>query len=144
MHSITYAQLSKSQKKKLCNGAGRAGIWGRLIPDFVFKEAANEHDFDYWHGCTKNDRFTADRKFLANMLDAAERKKNGKRRFVLFRMFYRNMALKYYSAVREFGGTKNLGGFHFATRERSKEDLIKQFDIESRPYVWINKKRNHN
>lgn len=129
MSDIKYEDLTESQKSKLCNGAGRPGFQGWLIPDFVFTESANRHDFDYWKGCTEDHKKEADRRFLENMLDASEYKdiKNKQKRFILFRIFFRRIAIRYYGAVTELGGSKSLGGFHFADSQRTKEDLITQF-----------------
>jgi hypothetical protein len=126
---VFYEDLTPTQKKKLCNGAGKEGLQGWLVPDFVFKEAANRHDFDYWKGCNEDDRFGADRLFLGNMLDAAEYKdiKTKKKRFILCRMFYRRMAIRYYAAVMELGDNPVMGGFHYAQKQRKRYDLIKQF-----------------
>ena len=123
---VHYRDLTPTQKKKLCNGAGKEGLQGWLVPDFVFREAANRHDFDYWKGCTEKHKKAADRRFLENMLNAAEYKSPGKKRFLLARMFFRRMAIRYYAAVMELGGTA-LGGFHYAQEQRKRYDLLKQF-----------------
>lgn len=128
MTPIYYSRLTINEKKFLCNGAGRKGLQGYLVPDFVFTEAANRHDFDYWKGGSERDKMSADRRFLDNMLDAAEYKENGKKRFFIIRWFYRRMAFEYYTAVMEVGGNPLLGGFHYSDKKRTKEDLITQME----------------
>jgi hypothetical protein len=126
---VFYEYLTSAQKKKLCNGAGKDGLQGWLVPDFVFKEAANRHDFDYWKGCTELHRIEADRRFLNNMLDAAEYRdiKKKKKRLWICRAFFRRMAIRYYAAVMELGDNPIMGGFHYAQEQRKLYDLIKQY-----------------
>ena len=66
------------------------------------------------------------------MLRAAERKKNGKRRAFIFRWLYRHLALIYYDAVREAGGSRSLGGFYFAEKKRCHDDLVREMDNEQK------------
>jgi hypothetical protein len=121
-----YEDLTPSEKKYLCNGAGRKGWQGKLVPDLVFREAANRHDFDYWRGCTEKDRDKADERFMSNMVHCAINKDNGKKRALFFRFLYLRLAPIYYTAVTTFGGTRSLGGFYYASRKRSHRDLVNE------------------
>ena len=63
-------------KKKICNGVGPAGFWGKFIPETIWflnvSEAANIHDWDYEVGITEEDRIIADSRFLRNLLKIIE------------------------------------------------------------------------
>lgn len=66
---LQYEELTPVEKAWVCNGAGPKD--GPDVPDFIFTEAANRHDFDYWSGFSEHDRAKADKRFLDNMLAAA-------------------------------------------------------------------------
>ena len=123
---FSYEDLNTEEKKYLCNGAGRKGFWGWIVPEFVFTEPSNRHDFKYWQGGSEEDRKIADREYLNQLLDTAEYRKNGKKRSLLSRMFLRRMAFIYYTAVTECGGSRSLGGFYYTEKKRSRVDLLKQ------------------
>jgi hypothetical protein len=65
-----YNKLYQDQKDEICNGMGPKG-WGWLIPDNFFgldiSEAGNRHDYCYWLGGTRWDKFMSDFMFLINM-----------------------------------------------------------------------------
>lgn len=123
-----YEDLTAYEKKYLCNGAGRKGWQGWIVPEFVFTEPSNKHDFRYWQGCTEADRKFADREYLFGLLDRAEYRKNLEKRFILMRIFLRRMAFIYYTAVTECGGSRSLGGFHYDDFKRTKIDLIHEME----------------
>lgn len=81
------------------------------VPEFVFHEACDHHDFNYWLGCTDEDRKKADVEFLQEMIRLAN-----------YNEGYIQLAFIYFNAVRRFGGTC----FHYADRERDETDLEKE------------------
>lgn len=99
----SYWDLSPIIKAKLCNGCGSKGF-GWSIPDTMYglriTEACNIHDFMYKVGKTTQDKESADRTFLHNLLRIIEAKtKNRMLRFLRGRRAY-----AYYLAVKTFGG----------------------------------------
>lgn len=100
-----YWNLSAKAKKKICNGCGPKGLggfWGFIIPNTLWGlsilEACNIHDFQYHEGRSINEKDSADRTFLNNMVRII----NGSGR--LLRPLRRYRAMSYYSAVKDFGG----------------------------------------
>ena len=126
MSQLYYSQLTKKEKEFLCNGVGRRGWQGKVIPEFVFTHAADLHDFLYWRGCTETDRCIADLKFYDKMKLAADFKENGKKRDVITRTFYSIMAYVYYRAVSKNGGDAVIGGFNYGERKKTRSDLRKE------------------
>jgi hypothetical protein len=102
----------------MCNGAGPKG--GVEVPDFIFTEAANRHDFDYWLGFSELDRTRADYKFLNNML-AATKAQSG----WWSRQWYTMVAWRYYSAVRWLGKK----AFSYRDCYGTKEDLVREMSL---------------
>lgn len=98
-----YWKLTPEQRAFLTNGCGTRRI-GFLIPDTAWgvsiKEACNIHDFMYRDGKTIEDKESADRTFLNNMLRIID----GESRCELIKVLRRYRAMSYYSAVRDFGG----------------------------------------
>ena len=98
-----YWSLSPEGKADICNGCGTKNL-GWLIPDSMWfldiSEACNIHDFMYAVGVDEEDREEADRVFLNNLIRIIE----AKTRWEWLRMLRRRRALKYYEAVRCFGG----------------------------------------
>ena len=100
-----YYGLTPKEKKEICNGAGPKGK-GWIIPDTMWglsiKEAANIHDYMYHVGKTIEDKESADRSFLNNMLRVIDNKKG------FFHSVLRHLrharAKEYYNAVKYFGG----------------------------------------
>ena len=104
---IRFADLTESQKAFICNGCGPKGGWVP-VPDFLFHASCDHHDFNYWLGCTEQDRRKADHEFLTEMLkDAGEDPA------------MQTIAITYWMAVRLFGSVC----FHYAERERDENDL---------------------
>lgn len=104
---IRYRDLSDEQKAILCNGCGPKSGW-IPVPDFFFTASCDQHDFNYWLGCTWRDRLKADNQFYAAMrLDAGW---NPAKLII---------CLIFYLAVRFCGAPF----FHFADHERDENDL---------------------
>lgn len=104
---IRWRHLTPKERAVICNGCGPKG--GPIpVPDFVFTEACNHHDFNYWLGSSKLQRKKADLQFLAEMIAEA----CGVRKYII-------LAGIYYRAVRWFGGRC----FHYARRQRTKREL---------------------
>lgn len=79
------------------------------VPEFVFTESCDHHDFNYWIGFSEADRMRADRQFFAAMRKQAGRNP-----------IYQTLALVYFLAVRSCG----WACFHYADRERDEHDLM--------------------
>lgn len=93
---LKFADLSDTERAIVCNGCGGKG-WIFDPPEFLFGASCDHHDFHYWRGGTEADRKTADRQFLAEMLDDAELLP------LLKRPWHSFTAWVYYFAVRTFG-----------------------------------------
>ena len=67
-----YAKITKEEKEALCNGVGpqNLGFFCRLIPQLVFVESANRHDFDYGVGGGLVEYCRANLRFYAGCLSA--------------------------------------------------------------------------
>jgi hypothetical protein len=114
---IRYCDLTDEQKAIICNGCGPKGGWVP-VPDFLFHASCDHHDFNYWLGCTEDDRRKADHEFLVEMLkDASDDEEMQK------------IAITYWMAVRLFGAFC----FHYADHERNEKDLMEIMDC----YVLI-------
>lgn len=87
----------------ICNGCGAANAKFDFVPDTIWgmriSPACHIHDFDYNIGKVIEDKFSADRRMLNNLLRLIER---GSSR--ILRRFRRRRALTYYNAVTDFGG----------------------------------------
>lgn len=99
-----YWELTREQRKILTNGCGPGRFGSKIISDSIWwldiSEACRIHDFAYHIGWTHEDKLSADRSFMYNMLrliDAA----GGRWLLVALR---RRAAVKYYRAVADFGG----------------------------------------
>jgi hypothetical protein len=53
-------QLTKDEKKRICNGVGPGGLLGNMIPEFSLTELANEHDYEYEYCKTVAEKCIAD------------------------------------------------------------------------------------
>ena len=107
---IRYRDLTEEQKAIICNGCGPKGGWVP-VPDFLFHASCDQHDFQYWLGCTEADRRKADHQFLVEMLiDAGDDEA------------LQTIAITYWMAVRLFGAAC----FHYADQERDEKDLSRQ------------------
>ena len=88
--SKEFRDLTEEEKSIVCNGCGsRHGI---NVPDLIFRDACDLHDYMYSKGGKEKDRSIADKEFLSNMLKKARRN-----------LFYRTMAYIYYTAVKVGG-----------------------------------------
>ena len=67
-----YALITPEEKRLLCNGVGPQNLHGlcRLIPQVVFAEAANRHDWDYTVGGGAAEYARANLRFYAGCLFA--------------------------------------------------------------------------
>jgi hypothetical protein len=102
---VHYEDLDEWDREMMLNGCGpqNSSRWYD-VPDLMFTEACNRHDFDYRVGGLKNLsggdsmlRHEADLRFLDNMYLAAEGAWWG------CRWWYYLMARSYYSVVSELG-----------------------------------------
>lgn len=99
-----YWQATAAMKMEICNGCGTKGLGGLITPDTLYglsiNAACDIHDWMYAFGQTIADKDAADRVFLNNMLRIIDEAKS----WLLLRFLRRQRAMKYYSAVRDFGG----------------------------------------
>jgi len=100
----SYRAASKEVRAIAVNGCGTGGWKGFLVPETMWgldiREACNIHDWMYLAGETIADKDEADRVFLNNLLRLIE---SGSR-WEWLAALRRRRALKYYEAVRVFGG----------------------------------------
>ena len=112
---LLVSDLSPQQRYKLCNGCGSKG--GPVpVPDFIWKDACDQHDLDYWVGGNELDRLAADRALLQSILLSsftAETAWARTRRKVA--------AHAYYWAVRAFGARS----FHYG-KPRGWWEVVKE------------------
>ena len=109
----SYSRLSEAEKKKVCSGCGTKGIGAKLVPDSLFgvniTEACNIHDYMYYIGALIEEKQSADRAFLNNMVRLINAQQprwyeyftGGARRWKRRRL---KLAKLYYEAVDVFGG----------------------------------------
>jgi hypothetical protein len=99
-----YWKLTPEAKAEIVSGCGPGDIGDYFVPDSIWgvsvKPCCNIHDYMYYVGETEEDRETADRVFLNNMVRAIVA--NSKSRWLL-KLRMRTVKV-YYNAVREFGG----------------------------------------
>lgn len=105
---IRYRDLSETEKAFICNGCGPKGGF-ISVPEFFCHASCDHHDFNYWIGCTEEDRKKADWEFYTAMKQDAG-----------CNPIKHIIALGYFLAVRHFGATC----FHYADKERDWKDLI--------------------
>lgn len=111
MSDIRFSDLTPEQQELMCNGCGPSK--GIRVPQWVFKDACNEHDFNYWLGCTEEDRIAADKRF-GEQMDAAIASQPW-----WHRMWLQPWAWLYFHAVR-MGGKDH---FYYGPAKRTIKDL---------------------
>lgn len=88
----------------ICNGCGAANAKFDFVPDKIYGmyigHACHIHDWMYNEGRTLEDKMQADRVMLNNMLRLIDRGN----RWYRPKLLMRRRALKYYYAVKCFGG----------------------------------------
>lgn len=114
----TLAGLDAAQLGHIANGCGGIGF---DVPDWIFYGPCQQHDLDYWIGCTEEDRYTADYTFYCSMKAEAAKLPWYKR------WFYYGMAYTYYRSVRVF--TKKY--FYYGPTKRTLDDLTKEMNPQS-------------
>ena len=93
-----YWRLDEDEKSRICNGCGAKGsALNVFIPQGVFKEACNIHDYMYHAGESESDKRRADRVFINNLNRIVEASDKWLRPFMKIR------AKRYYLAVSKFG-----------------------------------------
>ena len=102
----SFHAATRDQRNEVCNGCGSQSALFDYVPDTIWgldiSQACNVHDWMWHTGLDERDRTAADLAFLNNMLrliDAAEG-------VWFMKWLRRKRALKYYNAVRDFGGAK--------------------------------------
>lgn len=98
-----YWKLTLKEHKEICNRAGPKG-YGWLVPDTIWflniGECANIHDYQWYVGKTIEDKDSADRSFLNNMVRWILHKTKSK----IMKWLRLGRANKYFSAVCVMGG----------------------------------------
>ena len=116
---LKYKDLTKEQKKHICNGCGGKGGWIKP-PDFKFKASCNHHDFKFWKGCTLEDFHKANKDFYTWMKEDIKKAKWYKR------PYYHVWAYAYYQAV-NFGGKEY---FYFAKTPKTLAELEEEISMK--------------
>jgi len=103
--------------ESLCNGCGPQGLpWLRpYIPQAVFREAGNRHDWDYTVGGGENARFEADLRFGLACMEASLQCRWG------LLLVYVPLAALYFVLVRRFG---YKGPWYYTEFPRLHEEMI--------------------
>lgn len=112
MTELRFESLTKEQKDYLVDDCGKPGFLN--VPDFVFGAACERHDFDYWVGYSKNDRYLADKR-MYNTMKGAIKGEPWYRRAWLY-----PVASLYYVTVRALSAPF----FYYGSRDRTLEDLL--------------------
>lgn len=113
MNNLKLEDLNKIQFELICNGCG--GKDCKINPpEWIFASSCDQHDLDYWIGCTELDRSNADWQFYTSMLQAAKEKSSWWNY-----LWYKSAAWVYYKAVRMFASKY----FYFSDKKRTIEDL---------------------
>jgi len=108
--------LDNDQLGHITNGCG-GGMFD--VPDWIFFAACQQHDLDYWIGCTEENRRNADLAFYVGMKAAVVKLSWYKR------WFYYGMAYTYYKSVRLFTAKY----FYFGPTRRTLGDLAVEMGI---------------
>lgn len=100
-----YVTAEPELRRRVCSGCGPRGGLNGLVPETIYglniSEACNIHDWMYaFAEPTVHAKNKADRVFLNNILRII----NGKTKGRLLLFLRRKRALKYYYAVKYFGG----------------------------------------
>ena len=106
-------ELTASERAAICNGCGPRGFsWA--VPDFVYVEACDEHDADYFVGYRRRDRLVADLRFLVRMWRCA-----WETRSPVWRLRFCVLAVAYFLAVRALGAR----AFYYGDGPRTRADI---------------------
>lgn len=108
--------LDPAQLGHITNGCGGGAF---DVPDWIFHDACQQHDLDYWIGCTEEDRAVADKNFYVSMKAAVSRIAWYKR------WFYYGMAYTYYRSVRLF--TRKF--FYYGETKRTYAELAIEMGV---------------
>ena len=97
-----WGDLTFEQKSKIVNGAGAAGDWrGAFIPNTLWgldcRQVFDLHDYAYYVGRTKEDKYRADISMLINLIKVINQKGG------FLSAFRKYRAMTYYAFVYEFG-----------------------------------------
>lgn len=101
----SFKKASLEYIKEVCNGCGAKDSWfrpPRRIYGTLIIYACHIHDWMYSRGYTIEDKDEADRVFLNNLNRLIERDKN---KWYKPTFLQHRRALKYYYAVKHFGGS---------------------------------------
>lgn len=100
-----YWRLTRCDREALTNGCGTKGLVGILVPDSLLgldiSAACDIHDYMYFAGYGIAGKETADRTFLNNVLRIIAVESTAGTLVITIRRW---LAMRYYKAVRDFGG----------------------------------------
>ena len=99
MAILEYTNVPEDSIKIISNGCG-SRYFILDVPEFVFHDSCDKHDFHYWRGGTEADRKKADKEFYSDMKIDAQFQPWWKR------LFLKGMAWLYYLSVRLGGKTR--------------------------------------
>ena len=113
-----YWKLSKSALEEIVNGCGSAQAKFDFVPDSIWfldiSPACYIHDYMYFVGETLEDKESADRVFLNNMLRLID----AETKWRLLKWLRRKTAKLFYQAVKNFGGPSFWEGKNREEEER--------------------------
>jgi len=105
---VSYQVATIHQRRSICNGCGSADAKFDFVPDTIYglriTAACHIHDWMYHEGKTIEDKKEADRVMLNNTLRIIENHGG------FLKYLRRRRALKYYLAVKYFGGQAYWSG----------------------------------
>ena len=116
-----FKDLTPDEKQEICNGCGPKG--GFKVPDFVFKESCDHHDYNYFLGYKEKHRKKADSQFYEAIKDQINnyqlycKKTSGFWIYQVDKLDCLGMRIAgyiYYKSVR-IGGS---GSFHYGIKEQ--------------------------
>jgi len=100
----SYWNASDGEIIRVTGGCGAGKYGDMIIPDTMYGLSmtliCRIHDWEYHHGKTEDDKTMADKRFLANMIAWIDYRSAN----FFMRWLRHRRALKYYEAVRMFGG----------------------------------------
>ena len=113
---LVYEDLNEEQRSFISNGCGPKGSF--KVPDLLFKDACDVHDFYYWRGNTEEWRLKGDKVMLFIM------RHNANKAVWWKRPFYHTMALVYFWQVRHKGWA-----FFNYEKEKTMDDLHREMGV---------------
>jgi len=116
---LTFDELTPVECAYLLNGCG-PGTWlGKLIPELIFHESCQRHDFHYWSGHRESDRRRYERTFRDSMLENVREGQFS----IRWRKLYLAIVWVYYLSVLLFGRSSFSYRERYATRNELHREM---------------------